>query len=279
MVKWWNRSKLHVLDSVRNIVLALSCLVQCTHMTVAAGTPANASTSNLSPPLPVSRGPAAAPSAAVSLPPALGGLADAAAASLGSTGSHVLLLSVTTVGGFCVIVLLAAAAVFCALRRRRSKRKAYVVERKPSESQASFGGSGRGAVVQPSPHKTTPKGLRQAYAKAAGLYRGSVCCHSWKLLTASLCVLVLLSSLLGNQRLQHLVLVPCMSWLIWCCLADIHLVFPQQCKVTTLSGCIKQGKGQLSAHAGFWLLCLCALSMQGSPSAMRTAIQTYAAGV
>ncbi|KAL0052577.1 hypothetical protein WJX82_004191 [Trebouxia sp. C0006] len=136
------------------------------------GTPANASTSNLSPPLPVSRGPAAAPSAAVSMPPGLGGLADAAAATLGSTGSHVLLLSVTTVGGFCFIVLLAAAAVFCALRRRRNKRKAYVVERKPSESQASFGGSGRGAVVQPSPHKTTPKGLRQAYAKTAGLYRG-----------------------------------------------------------------------------------------------------------
>ncbi|DBB09856.1 TPA: hypothetical protein ACH3X3_15268 [Trebouxia sp. C0006] len=106
------------------------------------------------------------------MPPGLGGLADAAAATLGSTGSHVLLLSVTTVGGFCFIVLLAAAAVFCALRRRRNKRKAYVVERKPSESQASFGGSGRGAVVQPSPHKTTPKGLRQAYAKTAGLYRG-----------------------------------------------------------------------------------------------------------
>ncbi len=140
---------------------------------VAAGTPANASTSNLSPPLPVSRGPAAAPSAAVSLPPGLGGLADAAAASLGATGSHVLLLSVTTVGGFCVI-LLAAAAVFYALRWRRNKRKAYVVERKPSESQASFGDSGQGAVVQPSPHKTTPKGLRQAYAKAASLYRGNV---------------------------------------------------------------------------------------------------------
>ena len=139
-----------------------------------AGTPANASTSNLSPPLSVSRGPAAAPSAAVSLPPGLGGLADAAAASLGAPGSHVLLLSVTTVGGFCAIVLLAAAAVFCALRRRRNKRKAYLVERKPSESQASYGGSGRGAQVQPSPHKTTPKGLRQAYAKAAGLYRGNV---------------------------------------------------------------------------------------------------------
>ncbi|KAA6425234.1 MAG: hypothetical protein FRX49_04729 [Trebouxia sp. A1-2] len=137
------------------------------------GTPTIASTSNLSSPLPVFRGPAPAPSAAVSLPPDLGGLADAAAASLGATGSHVLLLSVTTVGGFCVVVLLAAAAVFCALRRRRNKRNTYVVERKPSESQASFGGSGRGAQVQPSPHKTTPKGLRQAYAKAAGLYRGA----------------------------------------------------------------------------------------------------------
>ena len=173
VVEWWYRSILHVLGSVRNIVLAMLCLVQCTDVAVAAGTPANASTSNLSPPLPVSRGPAAAPSAAVSLPPALGGLADAAAASLGAAGSHVLLLSVTTVGGFCVIVLLVAAAVCCALRRRRNKRNAYVVKRKPSESQASFGGSGRGAVVQPSPHKTTPKGLRQAYAKTAGLYRGN----------------------------------------------------------------------------------------------------------
>ncbi|KAL0020441.1 hypothetical protein WJX77_003488 [Trebouxia sp. C0004] len=136
------------------------------------GTLANASTSSLSSPLPVSRGPAAAPSAAVILPPDLGGLAGAAAASLGATGSHVLLLSVTTAGGFCVIVLLVAAAVLCALRGRRNKRKAYVVERKPSKSQASFGGSGHGAMVQPSPHKTTPKGLRQAYAKAAGLYRG-----------------------------------------------------------------------------------------------------------
>ena len=36
-----------------------------------------------------------------------------------------------------------------------------------------MGGSGQGAVPQPSLHKTTPKGLRQAYAKAAGLYTGS----------------------------------------------------------------------------------------------------------
>ena len=55
--------------------------------------------------------------------------------------------------------------------------------------------------------------------------------------------------------------------------------FSKQYKVTTLSKVVKQGKRQLSAHAGLWLSCLCALLMQGSPSAMRTAIQTYAAGV
>ena len=84
-----------------------------------------------------------------------------------------LLLSVTTVGGFCAIVLLLVAAVFCILRRQRSKQKAYIVESKPSHSQSSMGGSGQDAVLQTSPHKTTPKGLRQAYAKAAGLYTGS----------------------------------------------------------------------------------------------------------
>lgn len=194
MVKWRYQSKKHVLDSVREHCACLF-VPYTVWLWLSAGTPTIASTSNLSSPLPVFRGPAPAPSAAVSLPPDLGGLADAAAASLGATGSHVLLLSVTTVGGFCVVVLLAAAAVFCALRRRRNKRNTYVVERKPSESQASFGGSGRGAQVQPSPHKTTPKGLRQAYAKAAGLYRGNVCCHSWKILTASLWVLLLLFKL------------------------------------------------------------------------------------
>jgi hypothetical protein len=210
----------HVLDSVREHCACLF-VPYTVWLWLLAGTPANAATSNLSSPLPVSRGPTAAPSAAVSLPPSLGGLADAAAASLGATGSHVLLLSVTTVGGFCVMVLLVAAAVFCVLRRRRNKQKAYIVEKQPSESQASFGGSGRGAVVQPSPYKTTPKGLRQAYAKAAGLYRGNVCCHSWNLLTAPLCVLLLL---LGNQYMQHLVLVQQAVQTVMHAMADLMLL-------------------------------------------------------
>ena len=111
-----------------------------------------------------------APTAAQSLPADLRGLADAAAAAtLGADGSHVLLVSVTTAGGFCVVALALAAVVFCILRRRR-RQEAYVVERKPS--QASMGSSGQGGPPKPSPLQTTPKGLRQAYAKAAGLHRG-----------------------------------------------------------------------------------------------------------
>lgn len=114
--------------------------------------------------------PVSAPTPAQSLPANLRGLADAAAAAtLGAEGSHVLLISVTTAGGFCVVALALAAAVFC-ICRRRGKQQAYVVERKPS--QASMGSSGQGGPPKPSPLQTTPKGLRQAYAKAAGLHRG-----------------------------------------------------------------------------------------------------------
>lgn len=114
--------------------------------------------------------PASAPTDAPALPADLRGLADAAAAAtLGAKGSHVILLSVTTAGGFCVIALVLAAVVFCILRRRRKHREAYVVQSKPS--QASLGSSGRDASKR-SPLQTTPKGLRQAYAKAAGQYSG-----------------------------------------------------------------------------------------------------------
>ena len=139
---------------------------------MAAGTAAGADINGLSvqqsPPV---EAPASAPNGAPALPADLRGLADAAAAAtLGAKGSHVLLLSVTTVGGFCVIALLLAAVVFCFLQRRRKRREAYVIESKPS--QASMGSSGRGDASKPSPLQTTPKGLRQAYAKAAGRYSG-----------------------------------------------------------------------------------------------------------
>ncbi len=159
-----------------------------------AGTLTSASISSLSSPLPngtsPTTGPASAPIAAQSLPPDVGALADAAAATLGAKGSHVLILSVTTVGGFCVIFLVLAAAVFCVMRRRRSKQKAYVVESKPS--QAGMSGGGQGAGPGPSPHLTTPKGLRQAYAKAAGLYTGdkSACVHARCMHQVSICMLL-----------------------------------------------------------------------------------------
>lgn len=121
--------------------------------------------------------PASAPTAAQALPADLRGLADAAAAAtFGATDSHVLLVSVTTAGGFCLVALALAAAVFCVLRRR-GKKEAYVVESKPS--QDSMGSSGQGGAPKPSPLQTTPKGLRQAYAKAAGLYQGDTSRSAW----------------------------------------------------------------------------------------------------
>lgn len=126
------------------------------------------------PSAPLPQAAVSAPTAAQSLPADLRGLADgAAAATLGASGSHVLLVSVTTAGGFCVVALVLAAVVFCILRRR-GKQQAYIVERKPS--QASMG-SGQGNPPKPSPLQTTPKGLRQAYAKAAGLHQGETAEH------------------------------------------------------------------------------------------------------
>lgn len=114
--------------------------------------------------------PAAAPTPAQALPADLRGLADAAAAATpGTADSHLLLVSVTTAAGFCVVALALAAAVFCVLRRR-GKKEAYTVERKLSE--ASMGSSGQGGAPNLHPQQTTPKGLRQAYAKAAGLHQG-----------------------------------------------------------------------------------------------------------
>ena len=142
---------------------------------ITAGTPTNSSISGLGPPTATdfnASGPAAAPAAAAGLPPALAGLADAsAAATLGAKGSHVLLLSITTVGGFCVVVLVLTAVVLCVICHRRRKRDAYTVERKPSQSGSDK--SNRGAALKPSPQMTTPKGLRQAYAKASGRHQGN----------------------------------------------------------------------------------------------------------
>lgn len=140
-----------------------------------AGT-VNASTSSLDPPSPrstrVSQAPAAAPAVAQALPSDLRGLADAAAAATpGTADSHLLLVSVTTAGGFCLVALCLAATVFCMLRRR-PKKDAYIVERKPSQASLGSSGRGQGSAPKPSPQQTTPKGLRQAYAKAAGLYQG-----------------------------------------------------------------------------------------------------------
>ena len=138
-----------------------------------AGALTNASISSVPPSATSSAiAPATAPSAAASLPPDLSGLADAAAAALGANGSHVLLLSVTTVGGFCVIILVLAAAVFCMLRRRQKKKQAYVVKSKPSQASMDGDGPGQRIDQNPSPLVTTPKGLRQAYTKAAGLHTG-----------------------------------------------------------------------------------------------------------
>lgn len=133
--------------------------------------------------------PAAAPTLAQALPADLRGLADAAAAATpGATDSHLLLVSITTVGGFCLVALALAAAVFCVLRRR-GKKEAYIVERKLS--QVSMGSSGHGGVPKPSPQQTTPKGLRQAYAKAAGLHQGKaftgVCSRKHHFSVALLC--------------------------------------------------------------------------------------------
>lgn len=127
------------------------------------------------PSAPLPQAAASAPTAGQLLPADLHGLADGAAgATLGASGSHVLLVSVTTAGGFCVVALVLAAVVFCILRRR-GKQHAYIVERKPS--QASMGSSGHEGLPKPSPLQTTPKGLRQAYAKAAGLHQGETSKH------------------------------------------------------------------------------------------------------
>lgn len=150
----------------------------------------NVSTSSLGPSSPrLQQAPAAAPTLAPALPADLIGLAGAAAAATpGTTDSHLLLVSVTTAGGFCLVALALAAAVFCVLRRR-GKKEAYVVERKPS--QASMDSSGQGGAPKPSPQQTTPKGLRQAYAKAAGLYQGrtltGVRSHGHRFSVALLC--------------------------------------------------------------------------------------------
>ena len=142
---------------------------------VLAGT-VNVATSSLEPPSPrstrVSPALAAAPAVAQPLPSDLRGLADAAApATPGTADSHLLLVSVTTAGGFCLVALCLAAAVFCVLRRQK-KKDAFVVKRKPSQASMGSSGRGQGSAPKPSPQQTTPKGLRQAYAKAAGLYEG-----------------------------------------------------------------------------------------------------------
>ena len=138
-----------------------------------SGVLANASISGLQSPSPAATEAPTAVSAEALAPADLGLLAaGTAGASYGAKGSQVLLLSVTTIGGFCVAVLAVAAAVFCFVRQRRGRQQADVEGSKPS--QASAGGSGHGDAPKPSPHQTTPKGLRQAYAKAAGLHEGTM---------------------------------------------------------------------------------------------------------
>ena len=115
-----------------------------------------------------------------------GALSGADAAQPDPNGSHVMLLSGTSAGGFCILVLLLLAAVHCIKRCKHSKllkqQKAYELSAKPPDGgmEEGLADSCRGhvgsydydAVTKGSPHRTTPKGLRQAYAKAMGVSQG-----------------------------------------------------------------------------------------------------------
>lgn len=150
-------------------------------------------------------GPAAAPGlspAALGTSPASalglndGALGGADSAHPDPNGSHVMLLSGTSAGGLCILVLLLLAAVYCFKRHKRSKQlqhqKAYELSAKPSNGgmEEGLADSCRGhlgsydydTVTKGSPHRTTPKGLRQVYAKAMSVSQGKFlrhcCCWS-----------------------------------------------------------------------------------------------------
>lgn len=135
--------------------------------------------------LPAAPGSDTAPASALGLANGSLGNADSAARP-DSNGSHVMLLSSTSAGGFCILVLLAAALICCARHRKRSKQlqqqKLYKAPSKLSQDgmEEGMGGGDEGGAEgygegdEASPLETTPKGLRQAYAKAALLKGGSI---------------------------------------------------------------------------------------------------------
>ena len=114
-----------------------------------------------------------------------GSLADAdSAARPDPQGPHIMLLSGTSAGGLCILVLLIAAVISCVQRRKQSKQlqqqKLYLASKDSQSGMEQGGGDGDeggdgygGSGAKASPHDTTPKGLRQAYAKAAALHQGS----------------------------------------------------------------------------------------------------------
>ena len=127
--------------------------------------------------LPAAPGSDTAPASAVGLANGSLGNADSAARP-DPNGSHVMLLSSTSAGGFCILVLLVAALICCVRHRKRSKQlqqqKLYMAPSKLSQDGMEEGmGGGGGEGDEASPLETTPKGLRQAYAKAALLKGGS----------------------------------------------------------------------------------------------------------